>query len=134
MSLLGSYLASYLIGDLFSALPVEGSVQDLTSLYVSFSSSSSSPFSLSFQLRLLYECNPMAFIIEQAGGKATTGAMDVLDLQPVSIHQRVPIVLGSPEDVTEYVNIYKKHFPWEGSWAVAAAAAAFNAIVNTRDQ
>ncbi|PWS22307.1 fructose-bisphosphatase class I, partial [Enterococcus faecium] len=51
------------------------------------------------------------FIIEQAGGKATTGAMDVLDLQPVSIHQRVPIVLGSPEDVTEYVNIYKKHFP-----------------------
>ncbi|XP_063051646.1 fructose-1,6-bisphosphatase 1-like [Engraulis encrasicolus] len=63
------------------------------------------------KLRLLYECNPMAFIIEQAGGMATTGLIDVLDIQPESIHQRVPVVLGSPDDVTEYVNIYKKHFP-----------------------
>ncbi|XP_062399288.1 fructose-1,6-bisphosphatase 1a [Sardina pilchardus] len=63
------------------------------------------------KLRLLYECNPMAFIMEQAGGKATTGTMDVLDIQPVGIHQRVPVVLGSPDDVNEYVNIYKKHFP-----------------------
>lgn len=67
----------------------------------------------------------MAFIMEQAGGKATTGAMDVLDVQPVSIHQRVPIVLGSPEDVKEYVNIYKKHFPWGGSWAVAATLRCY---------
>ncbi|XP_047426350.1 fructose-1,6-bisphosphatase 1b [Mugil cephalus] len=61
------------------------------------------------KLRLLYECNPMAFIMEQAGGLATTGAMNVLDIQPTSIHQRVPVVLGSPDDVQEYISIYKKH-------------------------
>lgn len=61
------------------------------------------------KLRLLYECNPMAFIMEQAGGMATTGAMNVLDIQPDSIHQRVPVVLGSPDDVKEYISIYKKH-------------------------
>uniref|UniRef100_A0A3P8W550 Fructose-1,6-bisphosphatase 1 n=1 Tax=Cynoglossus semilaevis TaxID=244447 RepID=A0A3P8W550_CYNSE len=61
------------------------------------------------KLRLLYECNPMAFIMEQAGGLATTGAMNVLDIQPSTIHQRVPVVLGSPDDVQEYISIYKKH-------------------------
>lgn len=61
------------------------------------------------KLRLLYECNPMAFIMEQAGGMATTGAMNVLDIKPTSIHQRVPVVLGSPDDVQEYIAIYKKH-------------------------
>ncbi|XP_066515795.1 fructose-1,6-bisphosphatase 1b [Hoplias malabaricus] len=61
------------------------------------------------KLRLLYECNPMAFIMEQAGGMATTGAMNVLDIQPDTIHQRVPVVLGSPDDVNEYISIYKKH-------------------------
>ena len=47
------------------------------------------------KLRLLYECNPMAFIAEQAGGKATTGKERIMDLQPTSLHQRVPIVIGS---------------------------------------
>lgn len=61
------------------------------------------------KLRLLYECNPMAFIIEQAGGMATTGSTNVLDIQPVGIHQRVPIVLGSPDDVQEYIVIYQKY-------------------------
>ncbi|KAJ8391708.1 hypothetical protein AAFF_G00086580 [Aldrovandia affinis] len=61
------------------------------------------------KLRLLYECNPMAFIIEQAGGMATTGTMNVLDIQPDSIHQRVPVVLGSPDDVQEYISIAKKY-------------------------
>lgn len=51
----------------------------------------------------------MAFIMEQAGGMATTGSMNVLDIQPASIHQRVPVVLGSPDDVTEYLAIFKKH-------------------------
>lgn len=64
---------------------------------------------LAFQLRLLYECNPMAFIMEQAGGMATTGSMNVLDVQPTTIHQRVPVVLGSPDDVQEYLAICKKH-------------------------
>ncbi|XP_062410234.1 fructose-1,6-bisphosphatase 1-like [Sardina pilchardus] len=61
------------------------------------------------KLRLLYECNPMAYIIEQAGGMATTGSMNVLDIQPESIHQRCPVVLGSPDDVNEYLAICKKH-------------------------
>lgn len=62
------------------------------------------------KLRLLYECNPMAFIVEQAGGMATTGAVNVLDIQPENIHQRVPVVLGSSEDVQEYISIYQKHY------------------------
>ncbi|KAK3538868.1 hypothetical protein QTP86_018772 [Hemibagrus guttatus] len=61
------------------------------------------------KLRLLYECNPMAFIMEQAGGMATTGPINVLDIQPETIHQRAPIVLGSPDDVKEYIAIYQKH-------------------------
>nr|XP_005995577.1 PREDICTED: fructose-1,6-bisphosphatase 1 [Latimeria chalumnae] len=61
------------------------------------------------KLRLLYECNPMAFIVEQAGGMATTGVEAVLDVKPESIHQRVPIALGSPDDVQEYIDLVKKH-------------------------
>ncbi|XP_012684091.1 fructose-1,6-bisphosphatase isozyme 2 isoform X2 [Clupea harengus] len=61
------------------------------------------------KLRLLYECNPIAFLIEQAGGMATTGTQRVLDVQPESIHQRVPFVVGSPDDVEEYLAIVKKH-------------------------
>ncbi|XP_066473066.1 fructose-1,6-bisphosphatase isozyme 2 [Tiliqua scincoides] len=61
------------------------------------------------KLRLLYECNPMAFIIEQAGGIATTGTEAVLDVKPESIHQRVPLILGSPEDVQEYLACVQKH-------------------------
>ncbi|XP_052557177.1 fructose-1,6-bisphosphatase isozyme 2 isoform X2 [Tympanuchus pallidicinctus] len=61
------------------------------------------------KLRLLYECNPMAFIIEQAGGIATTGKEAVLDVKPESIHQRVPLILGSPDDVHEYLAFVQKH-------------------------
>ncbi|MTV28674.1 hypothetical protein FTX61_25335 [Nitriliruptoraceae bacterium ZYF776] len=53
------------------------------------------------KLRLLYECNPMAYIIEQAGGLATTGKERILDIQPTQIHQRAPIILGSKLDVEE---------------------------------
>jgi fructose-1,6-bisphosphatase I len=51
------------------------------------------------KLRLMYEANPMAFIVEQAGGAATTGRERIMDLQPQSIHQRVPVVLGSKNEV-----------------------------------
>ncbi|XP_017595956.1 fructose-1,6-bisphosphatase isozyme 2 isoform X2 [Corvus cornix cornix] len=61
------------------------------------------------ELRLLYECNPMAFIIEQAGGMATTGTEAVLDVKPENIHQRVPLILGSPDDVQEYLACVQKH-------------------------
>uniref|UniRef100_A0A669D1P3 Fructose-1,6-bisphosphatase 1 n=1 Tax=Oreochromis niloticus TaxID=8128 RepID=A0A669D1P3_ORENI len=60
------------------------------------------------KLRLLYECNPIAFIIEQAGGLATSGTQRILDVQPESLHQRVPFVVGSPDDVNEYLSFVKK--------------------------
>jgi len=51
------------------------------------------------KLRLMYEANPMAFIVEQAGGAATTGRSRILDVQPTQLHQRVPVFLGSRNEV-----------------------------------
>lgn len=51
------------------------------------------------KLRLMYECNPMAFIVEQAGGRASDGKRRILEIQPEKLHQRVPIFIGSEEDV-----------------------------------
>lgn len=51
------------------------------------------------KLRLLYECNPMAFLIEQAGGKASDGYQRILDVQPQELHQRVPFFCGSKQMV-----------------------------------
>ena len=45
----------------------------------------------------------------KADGKATTGKEDILDVLPEKIHQRVPVILGSPDDVDEYLEIVKKH-------------------------
>ncbi len=53
------------------------------------------------KLRLMYEANPTAFIIEQAGGRATTGKERILDVQPTSLHGRTPLFIGSDEDVAE---------------------------------
>jgi fructose-1,6-bisphosphatase I len=53
------------------------------------------------KLRLLYEANPMAMVVEQAGGSATTGDMRILDIEPKKLHQRVPLIIGSAEDVRE---------------------------------
>jgi fructose-1,6-bisphosphatase I len=51
------------------------------------------------RLRLIYEGNPIAFLIEQAGGRATTGYTRILDLEPTDIHQRIPLIFGSAEEV-----------------------------------
>ena len=51
------------------------------------------------KLRLMYEANPMAMIVEQAGGAASTGYGRILDLQPEELHQRVPVILGSRDEV-----------------------------------
>ncbi|WP_395827334.1 class 1 fructose-bisphosphatase [Collimonas sp.] len=51
------------------------------------------------KLRLMYEANPMAFIVEQAGGAATDGKHAILDIQPEKLHQRVPVFLGSKSEV-----------------------------------
>ena len=51
------------------------------------------------RLRLMYEANPMAFIVEQAGGAATDGTTRILDIQPQKLHQRIAVVLGSKNEV-----------------------------------
>jgi fructose-1,6-bisphosphatase I len=53
------------------------------------------------KLRLVYEAAPLAFVVEQAGGKASTGREDISALKPDGLHQRVPLVIGSADDVTE---------------------------------
>ena len=57
------------------------------------------------RLRLMYEANPMAFIVEQAGGSATDGQTPILDIQPHRLHQRIAVVLGSKNEV-ERVTAY----------------------------
>ncbi|GIU49802.1 MULTISPECIES: class 1 fructose-bisphosphatase [Shewanella] len=52
-----------------------------------------------YKLRLMYEANPMALLVEQAGGKASTGYGDILDIEPEAIHQRVAVILGSANEV-----------------------------------
>jgi len=52
------------------------------------------------KLRLMYEANPLAFICEQAGGKASDGKQRILDIDPAELHQRTPLYIGSKEDVT----------------------------------
>ena len=49
------------------------------------------------KLRLLYECSPIAMLAEQAGGRASTGCKDVLEIVPDSLHQRVPFYVGNSE-------------------------------------
>lgn len=53
------------------------------------------------KLRLLYEANPLAFIVEHAGGRATNGRQRILDIQPTELHQRVPLFIGSEQDVLD---------------------------------
>ncbi|MFC6053215.1 fructose-bisphosphatase [Acinetobacter sp. Ac_877] len=59
------------------------------------------------RLRLMYEANPMSMLMEQAGGASTTGRVRILDIQPTELHQRVPVVIGSKNEVdlvTQYHN------------------------------
>ncbi|AYA69186.1 class 1 fructose-bisphosphatase [Acinetobacter sp. WCHA55] len=51
------------------------------------------------RLRLMYEANPMSMLIEQAGGASTTGRVRILDIQPTDLHQRVPVIIGSKNEV-----------------------------------
>jgi fructose-1,6-bisphosphatase I len=65
------------------------------------------------KLRLLYECNPLALIIEQAGGKASNGFERILKLQPTTLHQRTPLFIGSPKMVTMAEEFMMKYSPIE---------------------
>ena len=59
------------------------------------------------KLRLLYEAAPMAFLVEQAGGCATTGRTRIMDIEPTNVHQRVPCILGSKDDVEDLIDSYE---------------------------
>ena len=61
------------------------------------------------RLRLLYEANPMAMIVEQAGGAATNGLVDILDIQPTRLHERVAVFLGSKEEVEIVTRYHQDH-------------------------
>jgi fructose-1,6-bisphosphatase I len=59
------------------------------------------------RLRMMYEANPMAFIVEQAGGAATDGRTRILDLQPARLHQRVAVILGSKNEVERVTSYHR---------------------------
>lgn len=61
------------------------------------------------KLRLMYECNPLSFIIEQAGGRATTGRQRIMEVEPYDIHQRTPIFIGSKANVEQAEYFLKKY-------------------------
>ncbi len=58
------------------------------------------------KLRLLYECNPMAFLMEQAGGTANTGTQRIMEVTPTELHQRVPTIMGSEKMVEKLLEFY----------------------------
>jgi fructose-1,6-bisphosphatase I len=65
------------------------------------------------KLRLMCEANPLAYLIEQAGGVATTGTDRILDIEPHYIHQRVPLIIGSPDDVAIYQEFVTRKRTWQ---------------------
>ncbi len=58
------------------------------------------------KLRLMYEANPMSFIVEQAGGLATTGTQRIMELQPTGLHQRCPVIMGSKNEVERVISYH----------------------------
>ncbi len=63
--------------------------------------------SKSGKLRLMYEANPMSFIVEQAGGAATTGFQRILEVKPSGIHQRVPVMMGCKREVDRIIKYFQ---------------------------
>ena len=60
------------------------------------------------KLRLMYEANPMSFIVEQAGGAATNGRKRILDVQPKSLHERIAVFLGSRNEVERVTRYHQE--------------------------
>lgn len=65
------------------------------------------------KIRLVYEANPLAFIVEQCGGMGTTGEARILDIVPHHIHQKIPFIVGSKYDVEEFLKFYKGEHPYQ---------------------
>ncbi|WP_025820508.1 class 1 fructose-bisphosphatase [Shewanella marina] len=63
-----------------------------------------------YKLRLMYEANPMALLVEQAQGKASTGYQDILDIEPEHIHQRVAVILGSANEVATCLEYHQQNY------------------------
>ena len=59
------------------------------------------------RLRLMYEANPMSFLVEQAGGASSTGRMDIMDVEPNDLHQRIPVILGSKAEVERVASYHQ---------------------------
>jgi fructose-1,6-bisphosphatase I len=55
----------------------------------------------------MYEANPISFIVEQAGGEASTGTKRILEIKPVGVHERVPVMLGSKNEVDRLVKYHQ---------------------------
>jgi fructose-1,6-bisphosphatase I len=60
------------------------------------------------KLRLLYEANPMAFLVEQAGGAASNGSERIMDLKPTKLHERVAVALGSRNEVERFTAYHRE--------------------------
>jgi fructose-1,6-bisphosphatase I len=60
------------------------------------------------KLRLLYEANPMGFLVEQAGGMATNGRERILDIQPAALHERVAVFMGSRNEVERVTGYHSR--------------------------
>lgn len=75
------------------------------------------------RLRLMYEANPMAMIVEQAGGAASTGRTRIMEVSPTAIHQRVPVILGSRDEVERLV---RYHAEYDSGADPAFASPFFN--------
>ena len=59
------------------------------------------------KLRIMYEANPMGFIVEQAGGACSTGRERIMEIQPTGLHMRVPVILGSKNEVERIISYHK---------------------------
>jgi fructose-1,6-bisphosphatase I len=66
------------------------------------------------KLRLMYEANPLAYLMEQAGGRATNGTQRILDVVPESLHQRIPLYIGSEDDVARCEEFLQHRYVEEG--------------------
>ena len=64
------------------------------------------------RLRLLYEANPIGFLMEQAGGRASTGQVPMLTVQPTGLHQRIGLVFGSKEEVERIERYHAEPVEW----------------------
>src|SRR5687767_3082515 len=83
------------------------------------------------KLRLMYESNPLAFIVEQAGGSAIDGAQRILDIQPTTLHQRSPLYIGSKQDVDLALQVLAGSSELVGAFRTGAHPPAFRSLPST---